>query len=552
MINPKPRPCEDALIRSVPGPPNCTGYQQRWVLAATVLGSTLAYIDESVVNVALPAIETDLGTALAAMQWVVNAYTLCMAALLLTGGAVGDRFGRRAVFVTGIALFALASMGCGFAAGTVQLIAARSVQGIGGALLIPSSLAIIGAAFEERERGKAIGIWSGCAAVATGVGPLLGGWLVDHLSWRAIFLINPVLAIPTLWISWRHVPESRAPASQGDLDWRGTALALGGLGLLVYGLIAASGLGWHDSAVLGSLAGGTALLAAFIWQEGRSAAPMVPLEWFASRTFSGVNLLTLLLYGALGGAFFFLPFALIRAHGYSATTAGAAFLPFTIVLGVLSRWSGALLDRFGAHWPLTAGPVVVALGLALLAVSDSGGGYWTTFVVPMTILGLGMAVTVAPLTTSVINAVDVSQTGTASGVNNAVASVASLLVIAVLGTIATEVYDRSLYRHLANLGTSSEMRAALDKVRGGFIGLGAPIAVPADVRQMVQSAIAYSLIETTRVIMLIAAGMALAGGLCAAFLIRPPGRHQQPARRSAEQRLPGPASTCNLSGSAHH
>lgn len=275
--------------------------------------------------------------------------------------------------------------------------------------------------------------------------------------------------------------------------------------------------------MLGSLASGTALLAAFIWQEGHSPAPMVPLGWFTSRSFTGVNLLTFLLYGALAGAFFFLPFALVQVHSYSVTTAGAAFLPFTIVLGVLSRWSGGLLDRFGAHWPLTAGPIVAALGLALLALPDNRSGYWTTFVVPMTTLGFGMAVTVAPLTTSVINAVDASQTGTASGVNNAVASVASLLVIAVLGTVATGVYDHSLDRHLADLGTSPEVRAAVDHVRGRLIGLGVPMAVPANARQIVQSVIADSLVETIRRIMVIAAGMALAGALYAALLIRPQG-----------------------------
>jgi EmrB/QacA subfamily drug resistance transporter len=545
MINPKARPCEEELIRSVRGPLNCTRQQQPWVLAATVLGSTIAYIDESVVNVALPAIETNLGTALAAMQWVVNAYTLCMAAFLLTGGTAGDRFGRRAVFLTGVALFAIASVGCGFAPDIVSLIAARGVQGVGAALLIPSSLAIIGDAFDERERGKAIGIWSGFAAIATGIGPLLGGWLVDHWSWREIFLINPVLAVPTLWIMWRHVPESRDSASQGDLDWRGAALALGSLGLLVYGLIAASSLGWRASAVLGSLAGGTALLVAFIWQEGRSPAPMLPLGWFRSRGFAGVNLLTFLLYGALGGAFFFLPFALIQAHGYSVTTAGAAFLPFTIVLGTLSRWSGGLLDRFGAHWPLTAGPIVAAVGLALLALPDTHSGYWMTFVVPMTTLGLGMAVTVAPLTTSVINAVDADQTGTASGVNNAVASVASLLVIAVLGTVATGVYDHSLDWHLANLGTSAEVKAAVNQIRGRLIGLGGPAAVPANARQIVQSVITDSVVQTIRLIMVITAGMALVGALCAGLLVGQ-GEKEQPARRSSDQRRSKPAKARDL------
>ena len=444
MINPKARPCAEAIIRLPQGPANCRGQQQHWVLAATILGSTMAYIDESVANVALPAIETGLGTTLAAMQWVINAYMLCLSVLVLIGGAAGDRFGRRRLFLIGVAVFAAASAACGLAPSIVSLIAARAAQGVGAALAVPSSLAIIGAAFDETERGKAIGLWSGAAAIAAGVAPMLGGWMIDHWSWRAIFLINPVVAVPTLWIALRHVPESRDPHAPAELDWRGAILAFGGLGCLVFGLIAASAVGWHDALVIGSLMVGAVLLAALFRQERRSAAPMIPLGLFASRDFSGVNLLTLLLYGALGGAFFFLPFALIQLHLYSATEAGAAFLPFTITLGALSRWSGGLLDRFGARWPLTIGPAIATLGLALLALPRADGRYWTTFLLPMVVLGFGMAVTVAPLTTSVINSVPGHQTGVASGINNAVASVASLLVVAVLGTVAIGVFDHAL------------------------------------------------------------------------------------------------------------
>ena len=437
VINSKAQPCAAEVIRSTRGTSACPGRDKNWVLAAAVLGSTMAFVDESVVNVALPTMEADLGTTLAAMQWVINAYTLCMSALLLIGGAAADRFGRRVLFLIGIVSFTLASIACGFAPDIGALIAARAIQGVAAALLIPCSLAIIGAAFDEQERGAAIGIWSGASALAAGAGPLLGGWLIDHLSWRAIFLINPLIAIPTLWIAVRRLPESGDPTAHAGLDWRGAVLAFGGLGSLVYGLIAASRLGWLDVTVAGSLTAGALLLMGLVLEERRSRAPMMPLRLFGSRSFSGVNLLTLFLYGALGGAFFFLPFLLIQAHGFSATAAGAVYLPFTLVLAVLSRWSGGLVDRFGARRPLIIGPLIAAAGFALLAVV-SGEQRYSVYLAPMIVLGFGMAITVAPLTTTVINSVQERETGVASGINNVVAAVASLLVIAVLGTLVAD------------------------------------------------------------------------------------------------------------------
>jgi EmrB/QacA subfamily drug resistance transporter len=437
VISSKAQPCAAEVIRSTRGTSACSKRDKAWVLAAAVLGSTMAFIDESVVNVALPTIEADLGTTLAAMQWVINAYTLCMSALLLIGGAAADRFGRRLLFLIGIVSFTLASIACGFAPDIAALIGARAIQGVGAALLIPCSLAIIGAAFDEQERGAAIGIWSGASALAAGAGPLLGGWLVDHLSWRAIFLINPLIAIPTLWIAVRRLPESGDPSAHASLDWRGAVLAFGGLGGLVYGLITASRLGWQDMTVVGSLTAGALLLLGLVLEERRSRAPMMPLRLFGSRSFSGVNLLTLFLYGALGGAFFLLPFLLIQAHGFSATAAGAVYLPFTLVLAVLSRWSGGLVDRFGARRPLIIGPLIAAVGFALLAVVSGERAYWV-YLGPMIVLGFGMAITVAPLTTTVINSVKERETGVASGINNVVAAVASLLVIAVLGTLVAD------------------------------------------------------------------------------------------------------------------
>lgn len=465
MSNPRALPGGEGAIRASPTARECAA-RRRWVLSAAVLGSTIAFVDESVVNVALPRIEADLGAPLAAMQWVVNAYTLCMSALLLVGGAAADQFGRRRLFVLGLSLFALASLGCGLAPNAAALIIARAVQGAGAALLVPCSLALIGAAFDEKERGAAIGVWSGASAIAAGAAPLLGGAIIDHSSWRVIFLINPVLAVPTLWIALRRVPESRDPDAAPGLDWLGALLAFAGLASLVYGLIESSGRGWGDPLILAALAGGSALLAAFIVAERRARAPMMPLELFRSPVFSGINALTLLLYGALGGAFFFLPFLLIQARGYPATAAGAAYLPFTLLLGVLSRWSGGLMDRFGARGPLIIGPAVTALGFALLAMS---GGAYVRVLGCMIVLGLGMAVTVAPLTTAVINAVPQHRTGVASGINNAVASVGGLLVIAVLGSLALADFDRTLDARLAQAHESQQVAQAVNAARDGFV-----------------------------------------------------------------------------------
>jgi EmrB/QacA subfamily drug resistance transporter len=444
LSNPKARPCDEQAIRATRGAADCTARQKRWVLAATILASAIAYVDESVVNVALPAIARGLATSVAVVQWVVNAYTLCLAALLLVGGAAGDRFGRRAMFISGVSVFAIASLWCGLSPDATQLIAARAVQGVGAALLIPCSLAIIGATFPESERGAAIGTWAGFSALAAAIGPLLGGWIVDHLSWPVIFLINPVLALPAILIAWRHVPESRDPEAPATIDWPGALLAFAGLGSVTFALIVLPGVGWRAPAFLVPLAIGLLLLAVFVWHEWRTAAPMLPLELFRSATFSGINAMTLLLYGALGGAFFLLPFGLIQVHGYSATAAGAVFLPFTVIMGVLSRWAGGLLDKVGARLPLIVGPTLSALGFALFALAGPATPYWIAFLLPVTVIGLGMTIAVAPLTTAVMNAVPRHQAGIASGINNAVATVANLFAIAIFGAIALNLFSHDV------------------------------------------------------------------------------------------------------------
>jgi EmrB/QacA subfamily drug resistance transporter len=522
VINPRARPCAEGTIRSTSPIAGLALSEKTWTLVAGILGSSTAFIDESVVNVALPAIETQLGASVAVVQWVINAYTLCVAALLLIGGAAGDRFGRRRIFITGIGIFAVASIWCGFAQNIPQLIAARSVQGIGAALLIPCSLALIGASFDETERGRAIGTWSGFTALAGAIAPILGGFIVDHASWRTIFFINPFLALPAALIALRFVPESRDRDAPKTLDWLGTLLVFAGLGMLVAGLIWAPGLGWGDPIVIGLLSGGTVLLLAFVGQQTRTSAPLIPpsLSW-RSRDFTGVNLLTFLLYGALGGAFFLLPFDLIQVHGYSATQAGLAFLPFTVILGALSRWSGGLLDRFGARLPLVVGPIVAALGFTLLALPGTGGSYWTTFFWPMAVLGFGMAISVAPLTATVLNAVDKHHIGVASGINDAVATVASLLAVAVFGIAALTISDAALNRQLSSVQITTQVRSAIESAKGKFIVEPKLAESQNTDQQIAAEAIRQSLAAGIRASMLLAAMLAAAGALLAALIISP-------------------------------
>jgi EmrB/QacA subfamily drug resistance transporter len=519
VINLKAAPCDEGAIRAVAAAAPSAASTQSWVLVATILASTIAFIDESVVNIALPAIEKELSASAAVVQWLVNGYTLCLAALLLIGGATADRLGRRKMFITGVSIFAAASLCCGLSPNVAILILARAIQGFGAALLVPCSLALIGASFDEAERGRAIGTWAGFSAIAAAVGPILGGWIVDNFSWRWIFLINPLLALPAIWIAAEHVPESADPLVTGRLDWRGGLLALIGLAGVCFGLIAAPDFGWTDARALAPLVCGVVLLGVFLWIENRTAAPMLPLNLFRSRTFSAVNLLTLLLYAALAAAFFFLPFALIQVHGYSALLAGVAFLPFTIIMALLSRWSGGLVDRLGARLPLVVGPAITALGFGLLAYTVRHGAYWT-FLVSLTVLGLGMAISVAPLTTTVINAVPVDKMGVASAINNAVAALASLLAVAIFGAVALGLYDRSLDRALAQSSGSVELTQAVSAARGKFAAASVGSANDVGDQAKAHRIITTSLAQSIEDIMWLAAALALGAAASGTLLPR--------------------------------
>jgi EmrB/QacA subfamily drug resistance transporter len=515
MINLGRHPCDEGVIHAAAATPGCADRAKPWVLAATILGSSMAFIDGSVVNVALPPIQFDLNMSLQGAQWVVNGYMLMLGALILVGGAAGDHFGRRRVFALGAAIFTAASISCGLAPNVPVLVGARVVQGIGGALLVPGSLALISAAFPAEERGKAVATWAGFSAITTALGPVLGGWLVDALSWRAIFFINVPIALITLGIALGHVPESRDQSEDSPLDWRGGVMVTVGLAALAYGLTATSERDWTHPSVSGWLLVSSIFMTAFIWSEARVSSPMLPLDLFRSSTFSGVNLTTLLLYFALSGAFFFLPFDLIQIQGYSATLAGAAFLPFTLIMGGLSRWSGGLVDHYGARLPLTVGPLVAAAGIGLFTFPNINGSYWTTFFPGMVVLGLGMTVSVAPLTTTVMGSVEDRHAGTASGINNAISRIAGMLAVALLGAFAVGTFGFALNARLTELQVASDIRLALKEEVPKLAQAQVPSQVRGEQRLVLKRAVEESFVRSFRLVMLVSASMALTSALCA-------------------------------------
>src|SRR5579884_1993113 len=488
-----------------------------WVLVATILGSSMAFIDGTVVNVALPVLQKELGATVGDAQWIVEAYSLFLASLILVGGSLGDSFGRKRIFALGVALFTAASVLCGLSPNITLLIIARAIQGIGGALLVPGSLAIISASFDSKERGRAIGTWSGFTAITSVIGPVLGGALVQYASWRWVFFINVPLAAIVLFVLFWRVPESRDTEDSPSLDWVGALLATLGLGGIVYGLIEAGNVGLGSPTVLSTLAVGAIALFVFVIVEARSHSPMVPLSLFRSRTFSGTNLLTLFLYAALGGTLFFVPFNLISVQDYSPSAAGAAMLPTILILFLLSRWSGGLINRYGAKLPLIIGPCIAAIGFALFALPGIGGSYWTTFFPASVVLGLGMAISVAPLTTAVMGAVDAHRAGIASGINNAVSRTAGLLAIAVVDIIVLTVFNGSLDRHLATLNLPNQVLQSINAQRFKLVGIQIPVGGTTGL--LLKQAINQSFVAGFRAATLIGAGLALAAALSSWLLI---------------------------------
>jgi EmrB/QacA subfamily drug resistance transporter len=458
-------PCDAAVIQATPRsgaalPP----IRKRMTLAATIIGSSMAFIDSAVVNIALPTIQHSLHADAAATQWIVNAYLLLLGALVLIGGSAADLYGRRRIFVLGVAVFTAASIACALSPNISALIVSRSVQGLGAALLTPASLAMLGATFDEHERTEAIGIWAGVGALMSAAAPLLGGWLTDHVSWRAIFLLNVPLAIAAAGLAVRFACESRDVYAK-QLDWSGAATAAIGLAAITWGLSAIPASGFQET-VLAALGLGAACFILFVAIEARlHERAMMPLSLYQSRDFSATNALTLLLYFALGGALYYLPFGLIRLGGYSATQAGAALLPLALIMGFGASFSGALADRLGPRLLLTVGPIIAACGFAMLAFVDPRQPYWVSVFPPIFLQAVGMAITVPPLTSTAMAAAGTARAGIASGVNNAVARVAGLLAVAALGAALFANFSH----HLAGL-SPAQANEALNEVMSGQPG----------------------------------------------------------------------------------
>jgi EmrB/QacA subfamily drug resistance transporter len=417
----------------------------RWVVAATVLGSGMAALDATVVGIALPSIGRDFHVGISSLQWVVDAYTLALAGLLLLGGTLGDSYGRRRMFMAGTVWFAIASLLCGLAPNAPVLIAARALQGVGGALLTPGSLAILQASFAPDDRSKAIGAWSGLGGIATAAGPFLGGWLISAVSWRLVFFINLPLAVAVLAIAARHVPESKAPGPVPKLDLRGAVCISGALAGITYGLIGASSSGWASPQVLIPLVLGLALLGLFLIVEAREAEPMLPLVVFRSRQFSAANAVTFVVYAALGGVIFLVPVVLQDVRGYSPLQAGVSLLPVTVIMLVLSARSGALAAKIGPRLQMTAGPLVIAVGLLLMTRLSGPGNYFTAVLPGVLVFGFGLAINVAPLTATALAAAPAEHAGVASAVNNDVARAAGLIAVAVLPVAAGITGDAYLH-----------------------------------------------------------------------------------------------------------
>jgi EmrB/QacA subfamily drug resistance transporter len=513
-------PCDEGVISARSASVPCAIAARPWILAATILGSSMAFIDGTVVNIAVPTLQETFHATVVDVQWVVESYGIFLSSLILAGGALGDLFGRRRMFLIGVEVFAAASTACGLASSIRALIIARCVQGIGAALLVPGSLAIVSASFDEESRGKAIGTWSGFTAITTAFGPVLGGWLIQYASWRWAFLLNLLLAIVVIAISLRQVPDRRGSEDK-QVDWRGSFFATAGLAGVVTGFLESGRLGWRNPLVLASLIGGFVILILFLVNEARAPLPIVPLGLFKSRSFLGANVLTLLLYATIGIFFFLLPMDLIQVQRYSSTAAGSAMLPIILLMFLLSRWSGGLVKRYGGRIPLIIGPLVVAAGFVMFAVPHAEASYWKAYFPASLVLGFGMAITVAPLTTVVMSSVAQQHAGTASGINNAVARIAGVLAIAVFGTVMLKVFDSDLEQSLTELRLPVNV---VDEIRSREIelaGLELPEGLDSNTVMALRHTISDGFISGFRVVLLCCAGLSVGSAAVAWRLIAP-------------------------------
>ncbi len=530
MSNIVKQPCDAGVINGKPCSTSCSRITERWVLVATILGSSMAMIDSTVVNIALPVLQEDFNATAPQVQWVIESYALFVSALILLGGSLGDKFGRRFIYACGIALFAFASAWCALSPNINQLIIARGFQGIGAALLIPGSLAIISASFSDCEREKAIGTWFGFTAIISALVTVLCGWLIDNLSWRWIFFINVPFSMIILSILFHSVPESRYKQIFNifnisgyrefiRIDYWGAMLVTLGLGMVIFGLIESSNLGLFHPSIIACLFLGILVLVAFLFLEGNIYAPMMPLSLFKSRTFSGANLLTILLYSALAGVLYFLPFNLIQIQSYSPTATSAVFLLFILIMFFLWQWSGNLVNRYGVKLPLMVGPLILAVAFILFAVPGISTSFWITFFPGIILLGFGMSISVAPLAKTVINSVRHRQTGIASAINNTVSRTAGLFAIAIFNIFVFNFFNYSLDRRLAKLNLPVQVQQALTKQRINLAAANIPDNINSKLKNALEQAITLSYIDSFRLVIFIATALALASAVIALLMI---------------------------------
>jgi len=495
----------------------------KWVMASAIIAYAMAFIDGTALNVVLPSLQNSLNASGADLFWILNAYLLMLAALILIGGSLGDKLGRKKVFMAGIAIFILGSALCGFAGGVVQLILFRMLQGVGGALMIPGSLSLISSSINPDERGKAIGTWSAATTVVTIGGPVLGGALADAGLWRYIFFINVPIGVIALIILFGKVAEIRDEQSDKHIDVIGALAIALGLAAITFGFLRIPQLGLHNWQVIGSLIGGVVLLIAFLLIEKKAKQPMMPLQLFANATFTGVNLLTLFLYAGLGACMLFLSLNLVQVQGYSQLQSGLTFLPFTLLMVMLARFAGKLADIHGPRLFLIVGPATAGVGMLLLSFVTLTKGideYWTTFFPGIVVFGLGMSFTVAPLTATVMGSVSDRFSGTASGINNAITRIANVFANAIFGTLAVLFFSASMQQRLEKVSLPGPVK---DQVLAQSANLGnakPPKDIPASEQTMVREYYHGSFIDAYKRIMLISSGLCFAGALMSVLFIR--------------------------------